>query len=78
LLRSTSFPDAKRPITKGLLQRLDLRAILDRTDRRGLLARAEAVLADELEFRADDVGAPGLDRIEEALAVLRQDPMLDS
>ena len=46
--RSASFPDAKRPITKALLQRLDLRAILERADRKSLLDRAAAVLADEL------------------------------
>ena len=76
MIRSASFPEAKRPITKALLQRLDLRAILDRTDRRELLARAEAILADDLGFTAGEAESPRLDRIEEALASLRQDPML--
>jgi hypothetical protein len=47
-LASASFPDAKRPITKALLQRLDLRAILERADRRGLRDRAAASMAGEL------------------------------
>ena len=34
-LGSASFPEAKRPITKALLQRLDLGAILERADRGG-------------------------------------------
>jgi hypothetical protein len=48
LLVSIVFPDAKRPITKALLQRLDLRAILARADRPRLLDRAAAALAGEL------------------------------
>jgi hypothetical protein len=47
-LASASFPDAKRPITKALLQRLDFPAILERADRRRLLDRAAAALAGEL------------------------------
>ena len=39
-IRSASFPDAKRPITKALLQRLDLAAILKEADRHLLLTRA--------------------------------------
>jgi hypothetical protein len=42
-LRSLVFPAAKRPITKALLQRLDLHAIADRADRGALLARAETI-----------------------------------
>jgi hypothetical protein len=76
LIRSASFPDAKRPITKALLQRVDLRAILDRTDRRGLLARAAAILAGELAIGADGGPSTLRDRIEEALSTLRQDPVL--
>jgi len=41
LVRSISFTDAKRPITKKLLQRIDLRVLLNQTDRRAMLARAE-------------------------------------
>ena len=48
LIASMSFRDAKRPITKKLLQRIDLSAILQHTDRSSLLARATAVLSNEL------------------------------
>lgn len=48
VLRSLSFADAKRPVTKGLLQRVDLSAILGRVDRAALAARAETVLREEL------------------------------
>jgi hypothetical protein len=48
LIGSISFRDAKRPITKKLLQRLDFLAILERADRRSLLSRAQASLHDEL------------------------------
>ena len=41
---SLLFPDAKRPVTKRLLQRIDLQVVLDRADRRALLARADAEL----------------------------------
>jgi hypothetical protein len=42
LLRALSFPGSKRPVTKALLQRLDLRALFARADRPALLARAGA------------------------------------
>jgi len=48
LIASISFRDAKRPITKKILQRLDFLAILERADRGSLLARARAALLDEL------------------------------
>jgi hypothetical protein len=48
LIRSASFRDAKRPVTKALLQRIDLGAILDRIDRESLLARAAAIVEDDL------------------------------
>jgi hypothetical protein len=48
------FSDAKRPITKGLLQRINLSAILDQTDRDALLARARIVLVDDRDLSADD------------------------
>jgi hypothetical protein len=41
LLRALCFRDAKRPITKAILQRIDLRAIAARADRSALLARAD-------------------------------------
>jgi hypothetical protein len=48
LIASISFREAKRPITKALLQRLDLGAIFERTDVASLAARALALLRDEL------------------------------
>ncbi len=41
LIRSMSFTDSKRPITKKLLQRIDLRVLLNQTNSRSLLARAK-------------------------------------
>ena len=42
-----TFPDAKRPVTKGLLQRVDLSAILERSDFTELTAAARTVLAEQ-------------------------------
>lgn len=53
LLGALSFGDAKRPVTKALLQRIDLSEILSREDPRDLAARARAVLADHLGVRSD-------------------------
>jgi hypothetical protein len=53
LLGCLSFPGAKRPITKALLQRLDLGSIAARADRPALLARAEAIRARLLGGVAD-------------------------
>lgn len=44
LIRAMVFSDSKRPITKKLLQRINLKALLERTDRDSLLARAEIVI----------------------------------
>lgn len=44
LIHSMVFWDSKRPLTKKILQRIDLKALLDRVDRECLLARAEAEL----------------------------------
>lgn len=41
LIRSMMFTDSKRPITKKLLQRIDLRVLLKKTDKRSLLTRTE-------------------------------------
>lgn len=46
LIRSMVFLDSKRPITKKLLQRVDLVALLQRTERRLLLDRAGADLGN--------------------------------
>lgn len=40
-LRSAMFTDAKRPVTKKLLQRIDLTALLNRVDQTSLVAEAE-------------------------------------
>jgi hypothetical protein len=66
-LASASFPDAKRPITKALLQRLDLRAILERADRPRLRERASRSMAVELGI---DSSLGLLDEVDEALAML--------
>ncbi len=42
-LHCLTFPGAKRPITKAVLQRLDLGAIAAHADRTALLARADAI-----------------------------------
>jgi hypothetical protein len=47
-LASASFPDAKRPITKKLLQRLDLGTILRRTKHGDLVSRAGSILENDL------------------------------
>jgi hypothetical protein len=48
LIRSLTFPGAKRPITKSLLQRIDLGAVLERADPAGLSARFSRVLESHL------------------------------
>jgi hypothetical protein len=68
-LASASFPDAKRPITKALLQRLDLRAILERADRPRLRERAARSMAVELGIAAS-LGL--MDQVEEALAMVER------
>jgi hypothetical protein len=45
---SLIFPDAKRKITKGLLQRIDLSAILKQVERDELADQAEQVLSNHL------------------------------
>jgi hypothetical protein len=62
-LRALSFGDAKRAVTKGQLQWLDLLAILDRADRADLSARAESVLVEDLGLVPTD-RAPMPDEIE--------------
>ncbi len=46
-LSATKYPGAKRPITKKLLQRIDLRAAVELTDRRLLLETAQAKLTSD-------------------------------
>jgi hypothetical protein len=60
LLRALSFPDAKRAVTIGLLKRIDLSAILKRSNRAELAARASAALeelADETRWNRAEVEA---------------------
>jgi hypothetical protein len=64
LISSISFRDAKRPITKKLLQRLDFLAILERAERRSLLARAQAALRDELATKPTEAIADVVTEIE--------------
>jgi hypothetical protein len=63
-----SFADAKRKITKGLLQRIDLSAILNQAGRARLLERAERVLRDDLDISADELPdlASEIDRLEQS------------
>jgi len=63
-IRSASFRDAKRPITKTLLQRVDLLAILKRSDRRSLVARARVILQDELAVRPAEPIPEVIERME--------------
>ncbi len=70
-LGAASFADAKRPITKALLQRLDLRAILERADRRGLRDRAALAMAEDLAIA---MAADWLDRSEEIFLAIGRDP----
>jgi hypothetical protein len=58
LIAAMSFPDAKRPVTKGLLQRIDLWAILDRINPAKLAEQAEAMLGDPPGMKPDLV--PGI------------------
>ena len=55
IIRALSFADAKRPVTKGLLQRIDLSAILNQADRRELAERTRAVLVEHPGMGLEDV-----------------------
>ena len=72
LIQSASFSDAKRPITKALLQRVDLRAILERVDRGQLLGRAATVFTGELDAGPAGPSSPARDRIAEEFSSLEQ------
>jgi hypothetical protein len=54
LVGSLIFRDAKRPITKAVLQRIDLGALAARVDQRALIARAEEILS-RLQLLATEV-----------------------
>jgi hypothetical protein len=53
LIQATSFPHAKRPITKKLLQRIDLLSVLTTAKRHELVTKASAILANDLSERPD-------------------------
>ncbi len=57
LIRALSFADAKRPVTKGLLQRIDLSAILNQADPGDLVERTRAVLAEQPGTGLEEVTA---------------------
>ncbi len=69
LLGSLMFLDAKRPITKKLLQRIDLSAVLRRADRAGVLARANEVLNGDLAAHPCEPLAEVAQRLERSLYV---------
>jgi hypothetical protein len=56
LVDALIFRDAKRPITKALLQRIDLSALAARVDRDALIARAEV----DLDRLRDETASPDL------------------
>jgi hypothetical protein len=59
LINALTFRDAKRPITKALLQRIDLSALATRVDRDALIARAEGELGRLRDGSASpDLAAP--------------------
>jgi hypothetical protein len=66
LIGSMSFRDAKRPITKRLLQRIDLRTLLKMTDRGSLLAGAKKALVDELSRSPDEPVEQAVERLDVA------------
>jgi hypothetical protein len=68
LIGSISFRDAKRPITKRLLRRLDLATILRQTRRDVLLADAEKVLIAELSMSLAPLLEPAVDQLDQDFA----------
>jgi hypothetical protein len=66
LIHSAAFITAKRPITKALLQRINLQAILSATDRPTLLARATEILEDQLSVTQSERLTDTLKQLEQA------------
>jgi hypothetical protein len=64
LLAAMRFRDAKRPITKAILERLDFGAILEHADRQSLLRRARDVLDNELAVPATECLEQVVQRME--------------
>ncbi|MEM7093694.1 MAG: SAM-dependent methyltransferase [Actinomycetota bacterium] len=54
-LSATKYPGAKRPITKKLLQRIDLRAAIELSDRRLLLETAQRQVTNDRLLRDSDL-----------------------
>jgi len=67
LLRAITFRDAKRPITKSVLQRLDLNALAARVDHATLVDRAEEELARLHTCWSDEPHDPPAERETESL-----------
>ena len=57
LLRALTFADSKRPITQAVLKRVDIKALLARTDRANLRERAEAECAGLADAGGQDPGS---------------------
>ena len=58
LIHSMIFYDSKRPVTKKLLQRIDLKSLLDRIDQKALLNRAEVEFKHLSKDEACDAAWP--------------------
>jgi len=72
LLGALVFADAKRPVTKGLLQKIDLGIVLKRADRPPLIQRALDILRDDLG--EPDEPAESINAEIDRLAVLLSAP----
>ena len=64
LVGSLTFRDAKRLVTKKLLQRIDLAAILSRTGRDSLVKRVDHVLHNELKVDAAEPVENAIERMK--------------
>ncbi|APW60853.1 hypothetical protein [Paludisphaera borealis] len=53
VLRALTFADAKRPVTKAVLQTIDLGGVLERTDASALVDRVDEVLRDDLGLEGE-------------------------
>jgi hypothetical protein len=72
-INSIIFWDAKRPVTKKILQRIDLNALIEKIDRKALLARAN------LELKRLDAHYENRDFVwPENLRDLLQSPLSDT
>lgn len=65
LIGAMVFLDAKRPVTKKLLQRIDLKALLDKADKQILLDQAEAILKrlDPLRIQRETIRPLSLEEL---------------